>query len=447
MSIGAFQTRSRSAVMALFLACVGCGASTQEPAGSAGTGGGTSFGQPQAGSSAGMAGMPPIGAGSAGSSGGMSDPDGNTGGARSCAGYPSAAGCVDAGGTSGGGGAATAGVGGGQAGMIAEGGSGGAGGRGLSNQCEDIAEAFEPLVARDGETCYEFLTHGVSSATDTSKFSVPVNETYNQFYYAIPWPAGTVATRFGARFDNLQVLHHWLGFTSTSSNAPGTVARNVTGTTLGENSELVGGWAVGGCNVEFPENMGLKLPDPSSGGKIMIQWHHFNSTGAPALDGSAVQWCTVPSSMRPNIGGLTFLGTENFNGPLGMPAGQVSEFTTSCTNDSGAPISIVGFNPHMHLLGVNMKSVINHSNGMSETVFDQPFAFDQQVNYMMDPPVVLQPGERISSTCTFNNDTDHSVAFGQSTTQEMCYQFAFSYPYGALNNGTISLIGATNTCW
>ncbi len=31
--------------------------------------------------------------------------------------------------------------------------------------------------------------------------------------------------------------------------------------------------------------------------------------------------------------------------------------------------------------------------------------------------------------------------------QEMCYQFTISYPYGALNNGVISLIGATNTCW
>jgi hypothetical protein len=29
----------------------------------------------------------------------------------------------------------------------------------------------------------------------------------------------------------------------------------------------------------------------------------------------------------------------------------------------------------------------------------------------------------------------------------MCYQFALSYPYGALNNGVLSLIGATNTCW
>lgn len=356
-----------------------------------------------------------------------------------------------------GGGGAVSGTGGSTAGQGGGGdvtaGTGGAGGteephdgyRAI-NRCtgDGAAEAFQPLTPRDGEVCYEFVAHGISSPSDTSKFSVPIDESYNQFYYEIPWPAGTVATRFGARFDNLQVLHHWLGFTSTSANPPGTVAANVTGTTLGESSELVGGWAVGGCNTEFPEDVGLVLPDT---GSIMIQWHHYNTTGAPQLDGSAVQWCTVPKAMRPNLAGITFLGTENFNGPFGMPAGQRSEFTTGCTNNTAAPITIIGFNPHMHLLGVNMKSAVQRSTGAPETVFDEPFVFDQQVNYDMDPYVVLQPGDRIDTTCTFDNTTTANVAFGQSTNQEMCYQFAVSYPYGALNNGVLSLIGATNTCW
>jgi hypothetical protein len=348
-------------------------------------------------------------------------------------------------------GGTTAGTGG----MNPTGGTGGTGGSGgdgtptgyrAVNRCsgESAAEAFQPLTPRDGEICYEFLAHENSSPTDTAKFTVPHDESYNQFYYDIPWPAGTVATRFGARFDNLQVLHHWLGFTSTSPNPTGTVARDVTGTTLGESSELVGGWAVGGCNTEFPADVGLVLPDT---GRIMIQWHHYNTTGAPQADGSAVQWCTVPAAMRAHAAGITFLGTENFNGPFGMPPGVQSEFSTGCANNTAAPITIIGFNPHMHLLGVNMKSAVQRVNGMLETVFDEPFVFDQQVNYDMDPFVVLQPGDRIDTTCTFNNTTTGAVAFGQSTSQEMCYQFAVAYPYGALNNGVISLIGATNTCW
>jgi hypothetical protein len=66
---------------------------------------------------------------------------------------------------------------------------------------------------------------------------------------------------------------------------------------------------------------------------------------------------------------------------------------------------------------------------------------------MFSTPLVMHAGDRITSTCTFENTTTGNVAFGQSTHKEMCYQFAFAYPYGALNNGVVSLIGATNTCW
>jgi hypothetical protein len=284
----------------------------------------------------------------------------------------------------------------------------------------------------------------VSGANDQTKFSVAPGQSYNQFYFDVPWPANSVATRFGAKFDSLSVLHHWLGFSSTKNVANGTVEKNVLGTTLGESAELVGGWAVGGCNVTFPADMGVKLPNT---GKIMIQWHHYNSTGAPVQDATAVQFCVVPESQRKNIGGLTFLGTENFNGLAGMPAGKESKFSGTCLNDSGKPITIVGWNPHMHLLGTRMNSTVVRAAGGTEVPFDHSFLFDHQVNYMLKQGYVLQPGDKITSTCTFNNTTTAPVAFGQSTQQEMCYQFTFSYPYGALNNGTPSLIGATNTCW
>lgn len=45
------------------------------------------------------------------------------------------------------------------------------------------------------------------------------------------------------------------------------------------------------------------------------------------------------------------------------------------------------------------------------------------------------------------NTSDYGVAFRPSTDPEMCYQFAFAYPAGALENGVLSLVGATNTCW
>jgi hypothetical protein len=302
-----------------------------------------------------------------------------------------------------------------------------------------------PIVPGPGTTCYEFKTHQSTTSVDDVPYDVgPPGEHYEQFYFKVPWPTGVVATRFGAKFDDVAVLHHWLLFTTSKPASQDGTHETTVGTQLGDTAQLLGGWAVGGSNVEFPPDMGLQLP---ASGMLNVQWHFYNQGTSNADDSSIVQVCTVPSAMRSKIAGMTWLGTENFNGPLGMPAHQMSSFGGTCPNDSGAPITIWAVWPHMHKLGRHMTSVIKRANGMNETVFDKPFDFNHQVHYPQDPMIVLQPGETITSTCTFDNTTNNSVAFGPSTEQEMCYQFAFSYPAGALDNGVLSLIGATNTCW
>jgi hypothetical protein len=324
-------------------------------------------------------------------------------------------------------------------------GSGGSGATTMSSpsdvrtDCDD-PKSFEPLVALEGETCYEFKTHGRSGADDTSKFNIDVGESYSQFYFDVPWTADAVETRFGTRFDNQQVLHHWLAFSQLAGTPNGTVSPNVTGTTLFEGAELVAGWAIGGCTTTYPADVGVELPDS---GTLMVQWHHYNSTNTPQQDGSAVQICTVPGAMRKNHAGLTFLGTEG----IAIPPGGPADATTSCTNNSGAPITIVGFTPHMHTIGSNMRTVVEKKGGESFDLFNKPFIFDQQINYMLKTPYELAPGDTLTTTCSWMNNKDVPVSFGQSTDQEMCYQFTLAYPYGALNNGVFSLIGATNTCW
>jgi len=309
-----------------------------------------------------------------------------------------------------------------------------------------LSPDMAPLVALPGETCYDLLTHQSTTSVDTTKYSVSTGEHYEQFYYSVPWPSGSLGTRFGAKFDNLQVLHHWLLFTTAKNVQPG-FHETTSGSQLGDTAALIAGWAVGGRNVEMPADVGFDLPD--SGTMLNLQWHFFNSTGQQQMDGTAVQVCTVPAGSRPKIGSITWLGTENFNGPTGMPAGQMSNWEGTCDPsrtgmNATDPIHIFFFWPHMHQLGINMASSVTH-NGVTTEVFNKPFDFNHQIHY--DASVDLFPGDTITATCTFNNTTPKNVPFGPSSTQEMCYQFAFAYPAHALDNGVISLIGASNTCW
>ena len=147
----------------------------------------------------------------------------------------------------------------------------------------DAAAAYEDVVARDGETCYGFKVHGSKTSVDDTKYMIAPGENYEQFYYDVPWPTGVQGTRFGANFDNEAVLHHWLLFTTGTNPAHG-YHETVIGTLLGDtNAQLLGGWAVGGCNVEFPPHMGLELPP--AGTKLNVQWHFYNNTPAPVGDG------------------------------------------------------------------------------------------------------------------------------------------------------------------
>lgn len=312
----------------------------------------------------------------------------------------------------------------------------------IEDQCLNPG-AFEPLVSESpDETCYDFAVHGRSGVGDTSPFPVGLNESYSEFYYKVPWPQGSLATRFGTKYDKTEVLHHWLMFANNNVlGGDGVVSPNVTGSTLGTDSELIAGWAVGGCTTRYPDDVGVALPQSLY---IMVQWHHYNTTRATVGDNSAAQICVVPAGSRPNTAGLTFLGTERISVP---PGAKGTAFGT-CINTTNQPITIIGFNPHMHTIGVNMKSEVKRAGAAAyETVFDKSFVFDYQTNYILQNPIVLQPGDTIKSTCEFQNSGARNVGFGQSTNQEMCYQFTLSYPYGALNNGVPSLIGASNTCW
>jgi hypothetical protein len=308
----------------------------------------------------------------------------------------------------------------------------------------DAAYFKNGLTPKPGETCYEFKTHGGQTADDNTPYAVSAGEHYEQFYFKVPWTSDEVITRFGAKYDNLKVLHHWLLFTSSMAASKVGTHETTIGTTLGDSSQLIAGWAVGGDHVEFPADTGLEL---TSNGILNLQWHFFNQGSTAEPDATRVQICAMPRSMIKNVGSLTFLGTENFNGPIGMPAKTTSKFSGTCLNDSGGPITLFGFTPHMHKLGIQMTSVIKHTDGTTEQVFDKPFDFNSQITHLQAKPIVLQAGESITSTCTFNNTTNAAVPFGPSSNQEMCYNFTMSYPAHALDNGTLSLIGATNVCW
>jgi hypothetical protein len=304
------------------------------------------------------------------------------------------------------------------------------------------------------ETCYEFKVHASQTEVDDAKFSIRGGELYEQFYYKVPWPAGTVASAYATIADNAQVLHHWLLFSTNEPQTHGSHIEAPLPTLWGTDPVLLAGWAVGGPNLVAPDDVGFELPDPA-GRTINVQWHFYNSTQQAQLDASSVQICTVPKEMKQHIGGVTWLGTEDLGGNIwaggpGMPPNQESKFTTTCNPGrrnltADQSIHIIGFEPHMHRIGKRMQTSIRSMDGTVEDIFDKPFSFGNETHYYVD--YELKPGQQLITTCTFLNDTDKGIPFGESSDTEMCYQFTFAYPAHAISNGAFSLLGVTDTCW
>jgi len=314
--------------------------------------------------------------------------------------------------------------------------------------------SYGELTPQPGETCYEFAVHASTlDVNDKTPYDVGHGEHYEQFYYRAPWPDGTIATRYGNKIQNPKVIHHWLLFSTIETDPEGSHKTSPLPTLNGVNAQLLAGWAVGGTNLAMPEDVGFELP--AKGTTLNVQWHFYNSSGTPQTDTSSIQICTMPAASRPHTASMVWTGTEDLNGNVwfggqGMPAHQESTFEGTCNPlragmAANEPIHIVGFWPHMHQLGTNMKAIVNHKDGTRETIFDKPFDFNNQVHYFK--PYDLAAGDTLTTTCTFNNTTDRGVPFGESSDTEMCYLFTFAWPAHSLENGVISLIGATNTCW
>ncbi|HKU44203.1 MAG TPA: hypothetical protein VJR89_38850, partial [Polyangiales bacterium] len=297
------------------------------------------------------------------------------------------------------------------------------------------------------ETCYELRSHGQPTAGDKTKYKVPGGETYTGFIFKTPWTKPVQGLRFRHLPDNKAVLHHWLLYTEAAPMADGAIEAcdldGPTGFLCGQASTrtLLTGWAPGRGDFRLPAGVGLELPPPGS--LLAVEFHYFNS-GAMAEDQSGVEVC-VTSKFRPNTATITWLGTQQIN----IPAGQTGTASGTCRPlraGMGAtePIHVLFSWPHMHKLGKHMKSVVTRAAGGEQVMYDGDFNFDLQI--LHDTPIMLMPGDSVTTTCTFQNTTAGPVGFGQSTQQEMCYNFTYAWPAHALDNPGAELGGASNTC-
>lgn len=113
--------------------------------------------------------------------------------------------------------------------------------------------------------------------------------------------------------------------------------------------------------------------------------------------------------------------------PVNPPEGD----TTSCTWPIGFTGKILRLTPHMHLLGVSMRFILNPGTPQQKVLLnDKHYDFDYQRSFNIKP-VSVHPGDRMEVSCTYNPRLRQElpqlrrlppqfVTWGDGTSDEMC---------------------------
>ncbi|HEX5655576.1 MAG TPA: hypothetical protein VFX59_00205 [Polyangiales bacterium] len=271
----------------------------------------------------------------------------------------------------------------------------------------------------------EFRAHNGNTADDKAGYVPPqVTDHYECFNYAIPWDEKVQGIRFDPLIDDQRVVHHWILYSITEARADGSHGCG------GANRTFVNGWAPGGQPAVFEGDIGLQMP--TKGMTFQLEVHYNNPTNlTDVADRSGVKVCAT-RTLRKNEAATFWLGSVF----ISLPPGQQTKVTDTCTVPSPGkgPVQLLSVSPHMHQLGSHMKTTVKRAkDGSVETLTDRPFDFRDQTAYPSG--VVIQPGDQLTTTCTYDNDSTKTVGFGEGTGDEMCFNFVTAYPVNGLGDG------------
>src|SRR5262249_12695566 len=151
--------------------------------------------------------------------------------------------------------------------------------------------------------------------------------------------------------------------------------------------------------LEMPPGVGVTLP---KGSQLMLNLHIYNTSDSPLTGMSGVLTKEVAAASVTQQAEALLIGPLQFTIDPGV-------HTVDGRSTMSADAQILAVGPHMHKLGTHMSAML----GTTTMLLDRDYTFDEQ--YFTPLMVHAKAGDRITTVCTYNNDTGVPVGFGQST--------------------------------
>lgn len=170
----------------------------------------------------------------------------------------------------------------------------------------------------------------------------------------------------------------------------------------------------GANKLSLPEGVAHQL---AAGTQLLVQLHLVNVTD---VDVTKTVELELELSDAPNPQAVKIGGFGSFK--ISLPPHQKSKITHECSLPSTS--RVVALMPHMHQLATSMTLEMGTSASDLQPIYARdPWDFDQQSIDNVD--MQLEAGKYMRVTCNYDNTTDKTVTYGESSFNEMCFLGAF----------------------
>ncbi|MET0341650.1 MAG: hypothetical protein ABW252_11665 [Polyangiales bacterium] len=286
-----------------------------------------------------------------------------------------------------------------------------------ANAAATVASAETKALFPAGECddVYELRFFG-EGGPGTPYLVQPGGEYQPTIAFDAPWGDAPVqAIAIKPLIDNKKVTHHYL----------------LTG--VGGSFNVLDVWGPGSDDPPLPADVGIDLPHGASA--LRFNMHYYNLAGTkPEPDRSGVAICVVRGAkLRKNTAAVTVFAAVG--APMVPANAKGHVLTNSCKATLKEPVTLLSLWPHAHKRARHMKLTVTKPDGRLQTLHDGSFSFEEQASYPVSPAYLVEDGDTFTTTCTYDNDSNRNISFGENTDDEMCFNFAVAYPKGALRCG------------
>lgn len=167
-------------------------------------------------------------------------------------------------------------------------------------------------------------------------------------------------------------------------------------------------------SLTFPAGVAAALPGNMG---IRLQSHYLNVTPDPITAHVEVKLHRAVDGTVEDVAGVLFVV---------QPAIHVEPHSTkTVTYDCTIPadMNVMKASSHMHKHGTSFASTVDGETFYDTTTWDEPEPS------LYDPPMLLSEGAPLHFECTYQNDSNETLTFGESAeSNEMCILVASYYP-------------------